>query len=96
LIINNSKSEKKGSYSAIFEGVEQNLLGLMFNLEASYHFYREFALPKIYNSGAFILDNKQFKVRKRRIPIRPFLKELSKIFEAKSSIWRPAHKLYRW
>jgi hypothetical protein len=57
------------THSTIFEEVEQNLLGLSFNLEAGHYFYREFAFRKINYSGAFvfwlILDNIQFQVKKK-------------------------------
>jgi hypothetical protein len=51
----------KASHSAVFERVELKLLCSQFNLEVGHLFYSEFAVQKLYLSGAFILilDNKR-------------------------------------
>jgi hypothetical protein len=70
--------EKKGSRLAVFEGVELNRLCLKINLGARRHskvsLHRE---KNIRRALGLILDNKLPEVWKRRVPVWPFLKELS-------------------
>jgi hypothetical protein len=44
--------KKKGGYSDVFKGVEEQLFCLKFNLEFCHQFYREIAFRKIAHSGA--------------------------------------------
>jgi hypothetical protein len=45
--------KKKGSFSDVFKGVEEQLFCLKFNLEFGHLSYREIAFGKIFQSGLY-------------------------------------------
>jgi hypothetical protein len=59
---------------------------------ARLHSFSEFAIQKLYFSGALdlILENKLQESRKRGVPERPFLNELGEKVGGQTSIWVPA------